>query len=208
MSKFKQYYYSIKESYAGMFKTPSNALNYYNKDYVEYFKNPSENDIEELYKNSFDFGIRMGIDKEGTIYAWNDGILHSDAEKLIDKNFIIKIEYTKDRNKLVLSTADMTDSTDELLKKLNKSTLVRLKLTFPLIKTITMNRKPFTVLYDYDKKQTLTSLKHTGVEEWITKLSLLEIKDYSKKHPNLTKETKKMLEKERILRSLERSLYK
>jgi hypothetical protein len=187
-----------------MVKTPSETLRFYDKEVFEVYKNPNLSEIDELFKISMDDGIRMGIDHEGSVYCWPDSILHTDAERLLQKDFVLKLEYTKNRNKLVLSTADMTSTKEELLKLLDRPKLAKLKLIFPEINTIEMNRKPFTVLYNFDEKQSFKNLKHSNIEDWIQKLSLLELREYSKKHPNLSKETKKMLDKERILRNLER----
>jgi hypothetical protein len=208
MSKFQQYYYQIKESYETMFSTPSDSRAYFEKETFEVYKNPTEQDLDELYSVSLDNGIRMGIDKTGTIYAWTDAILHTDAERLLQKDFVLKLEYTKNRDKIFLSTAEVINSKDELLKVLDKSKLAKIKLLFPEVKSIEMNRRPFTKLYDYEEKQTFNSLKHTGIEEWVKKLSLLELREYSKKHPKLTDDTKKMLERERILRTMERTKNK
>jgi hypothetical protein len=208
MSNFKKYYYSITESYLKMVETPNSVKNYYNLDYIIFYVNPTDSEQDELFENSLDQGLRIGIDKLGNIYCWADGILHTDAESLLDKDFTLKLEYTKGRDKIFLSTAEVITSKDELLKVLNKAKLNKIRLIFPEVKTIEMNRKPYTKLYDFSEKVSFKSFAHNNIDSWIQDLSFVDLKEYVKKHPKLKDETKKKIEKEIIIRNLERSRNK
>jgi len=115
-------------------------------DVVEVYKNPTGQELMLLFKNSYDSGVRVGIDKRGDLYAWMEDYLHSDVSRRFNLKFALRFEYTKGRDTIFLSSGETKKN---FIKSVNKRVLNRLKNTFPLVKKIETSTRPFESVYEY-----------------------------------------------------------
>lgn len=106
---------------------------------VEVYKNPTGRELMTLFRQSYDSGVRLGLDKQNNIYAWIEDILHSDIEKRFKLNFILRFEYTKGRSVLFLSSGETAKN---FKKYTNEKLISKLKSTFPLVKKIETSTTP------------------------------------------------------------------
>jgi hypothetical protein len=139
MGKYKQYL--IEKFYKS-----DNIKGQHYKGYVELFQNPSHQELNSLYKLSFDNGIRIGVDKSDNIYAWIEDVLHSDIKKEFKLNFKLRFEYTRNFDTLFLASGE----TEKNFKKnINDKLLKQFKQLFSKIKQIEMTTSPFKKVYTY-----------------------------------------------------------
>jgi hypothetical protein len=118
---------------------------------VEIFIDPSKYELEQLYKDSPERGVRIGVDSLGRVFAWNENILHDNMQKKLDRydgdnkgvkgiQFVLKLINTKGDKRLFLSSDNNDITTEaELLARLPKMKVARLKLFFPDAKSINNN---------------------------------------------------------------------
>lgn len=116
------------------------------KGYVEVFRNPSKREVDSLYQDSYDNGVRIGVDDKNYIYVWIEDILHDIMQKQLGIKFKVRLEYTKNRPSLFLSSGENKNNFN---KNIDKVTLKRLKLMFPNIKDIKESTGKFQTVYEY-----------------------------------------------------------
>ncbi len=139
MGKFKTF---LNERF---FKA-DNIKNSYYSGYVEIFTDPTPKELNSLYKDSYDNGVRIGINKN-KIYVWIEDVLHNLIQKRFGLKFDVRMEYTKNGDTLFLSS----EETGKNFKKLDKKIFNKLKTMFPNITKIDYSTSPFTTVYKYDK---------------------------------------------------------
>lgn len=115
--------------------------------YVEVYKNPDLSEVNNVIRAATYDGAKIGIDSNNDVYIWVDDILHSVMERALEKEFILRFDYTHG-NKILFMAQGMT----EAIFKKHKSDilLTRLKQIFPAITTIEMVSRPFTTVYKYE----------------------------------------------------------
>jgi len=139
MGKFKKF---IEEDFLTGIQLNSPTF----KGYVEVFRNPTKREIDSIYKDSYDNGVRIGIDKKSNIYVWIEDVLHDTMEKQLKTKFVIKLSYTNNRQDMFLSAEDDKKNFD---KNITKILLKRLKLIFPSIKDIKESAGKLRIVYSY-----------------------------------------------------------
>ena len=153
--KFEQYYF--QEKFVEYFRATNQEKQALPEDLVPLFEDPTPKEINDLCKQSEFEGCRIGVDTVGKIFVWNETVTHHsmqnklttyDGDKPGLKNikFTAKFIYTKGDPRLMLSTEQMdVKSEEDLLKIISKINLKKLKLYFPMIKTINESEKHKTI---------------------------------------------------------------
>ena len=93
--KYKNKWF-IKEKY--YMKIDRNDVEYgwsSSNDEIEVFINPTQNDIKKILKKYNTKDIRLSIDYNGEVYAWDGNVLHEPVQILINKDFVANFVWTK-----------------------------------------------------------------------------------------------------------------
>jgi hypothetical protein len=141
MNKFNNFYY-IESFYKG-----NNFNTDYFKGYAEIYKNPTHSELKAISKESYDKGIRFGIDDNNDVYAWIEDILHEDIERFLKTDWKLRLEYTLNRDTLYLSSGE----TGKYWNDYGKPKVKYFKEIMPSINKIEMVTKPYTIVYNYEE---------------------------------------------------------
>lgn len=114
--------------------------------YVEVYKNPDLSEVDNVIDAATYDGAKIGVDKNNDVYIWVDDILHSVMERSLEKQFVLRFDYTKG-NPILFMPQGMVEA--DFKKHSTEKLLKRLKQIFPDIKTIEMVSRPFTTVFKY-----------------------------------------------------------
>lgn len=129
-----------------VFQTGQKADYGYKSDYIEVFRNPDLGEVDEVIEAiSFD-GARIGVDTKGEVYVWVDDIPHSVIQKSVEREFVLRFDYTEGSPILFLAQG-MTKN--DFQKHGKEKLLKRLKEIFPKVTSIQMVSKPFDTVHLY-----------------------------------------------------------
>ena len=85
------------------------------REYVEIFKNPTSNELSEVYKIS-EYGVaRMVVSSDGTLFAWTGDILHHTAKRYIEE-YRDFVHVETDLNELSFSSIGTSDEFIQFIK--------------------------------------------------------------------------------------------
>lgn len=147
--RFEQFY--LEEKVLAYLPATSIEKEFLPEPIIELFVDPSQSELQALYRSSPEKGVRIGIDSMGRIYAWHEFVLHEDMLKKvrnydgIDKaipkiSFVLKLIHTLGDNRIFLSSDNNNIKSEaQLLGILPKEKLKRLKLFFPTVQSINSN---------------------------------------------------------------------
>jgi hypothetical protein len=141
MRNFNRYYF-VESFYKG----DNFIFDTYN-GYAEIYLNPTHLELKTIAHDSYDHGIRFGIDAKGNMYAWIEDILHDYMEKYLKTSWKVRLEHTLGRDVLYLATGDNGKYWNEY----GKPKIDYFKEIMPTIKKIEMVSKPYTVMYGADE---------------------------------------------------------
>ena len=104
-----------------------------NNDYIEVYKNPNNREIRDIMKFNNDYKtIRLGVDENNDIYAWNYKVLHDEMSKYLKTKFILTLMYENNTDFL---TAE-SDNGDNIADNMNDIISTKLKQAIPQLKHI------------------------------------------------------------------------
>ena len=115
-------------------------------DEIEIFINPTSGDIRKILKKYNTKDIRLSIDYNGELYAWDGQVLHNPVQILLNKDFVANFVWTKgnvflrsndpfDRNlvkKLFMNSYPFTEGMNKILQLFNN--INNIKYNFGLFK--------------------------------------------------------------------------
>jgi len=121
----------LNETYYKTIKVNLRGLSGRYPTILEIFKNPSQSEIMYMIKasknNDWGSGVRMGITKNGDIYAWDGGTMHD----LVHNHIPFDIGLIYDVNTPISITSDTVYKKDWDKFKQNKKVEKKLKILFP-----------------------------------------------------------------------------
>lgn len=119
--------FSVVKKYAAFWKADEVVTPSF-KGYVEIFKNPTLLEIADITSHS-QFGVRLGVDRNHDIYAWDANILHDTIESMFGLHMPLKLEW--DGDDLHASPTVM-----DVGKLIDPATEAKLRRLFPNVKSV------------------------------------------------------------------------
>jgi hypothetical protein len=139
----------ISPTYQEMFGESYDSSIEYKGAVVPFYKNPYSGEIEDILKESEFDGVRIGVDKVGNIYAWDDSVVHEDVEKLKNIKFVLKLQFTKNNPSLIISTYN---NRKDFEKYWTKQVAFRIKNMLPVyVKKVEWGSKPFETAHIFNE---------------------------------------------------------